>query len=1072
MYSLVRMMFLMMAIGLCPGFNPAQVAYAIDKPGADAIWTYFNFDGTEQPLLPAEPFRHATTIGRDDAKIRYVDGRIGQALSVTPDDRFLSVAHGRTDFPTETGTMIIWFKPNLPMRETGRLLDGAWASFSMAISGERLQAYATGDHNYALHGGLAPWRDDWEGNWHMAAITWSGTRRQLFFNGELIAERDDVPPFNVPHSFRLGLHHRPRDRENPYIQILNGALDEFAVLNTALSTEQVQDFYAQGSSDAEVPLSVLEMLGGAVTVRLERHGFVRGEILRGTLAVYGEGDRVHLLATPENNGKPLAVATLPAEGREFTIDTRDLRPGRYRIRAELMRENTVFLSSREPLIGIRSERRPEFPIGLDGIPADDDELLAQVADWKIDHAASGGDVETGLYWRLDRLFRYGIAFAPNLNIHWHRYLPLPERDTFFDQETGRGTERMREVLQLMVLHGDTTFEPYSSSAGSPFSPLAQTAMRLRLTNFLESSKGHPGLVAFSFDDEYVLRMGRDAASGKVYYSDYGPGARAYFREQTGLDPVFPPVEPPGTIFDDDHPYFKWRDIIGMPHDASSAGLAKTHGELTELAHSIRPDVMTTAWSGGEYGIVDAVMDYAYPAIWQPNFGFNIGHGRVDFHKDRMRARQRSDIQKPVWGLVGWWSADLSEQPDHIVDDFRLNNIMSLAKGDESITWFTLYNGGILTHEGLKNEMIKWADWIHRYGPMFSRFQVLPSKRAAVLLSEDNIAGHIAHTASGIHSFGAEVFYPALRIAGIPVDVVTDRQVKAGVLDDYESLMLYRFNYAGRALWEGIEAFSQTPGKKVFVDNQTALRPEGAVELNFNARGNAPPRAAEAYAHIPYYGTRNMAWMAGELKETVTPQLAPGDLRVSGSNLVAPFWLHSRGKGRGRLLILVNYDTSRAQNVEVFLQAPPDTIVQDLMDGSETAFSTSSQPTMIWQTEIAPADWKVYWVYGGRLESLEVKAALDGDTFKAEIAAFDSHMQPMRSGLPLKIQWIAPNGQEVEAYRRHTALDPDTGTLDISIPRARLMDPEGEWTVVVTETLSGRRTTATFTCVAGGEGAVH
>ncbi|MEX2607920.1 MAG: LamG-like jellyroll fold domain-containing protein [Kiritimatiellia bacterium] len=1058
MTSRIRKTIVMVTLGFCTG---GGVAYAMDNLSADAIWTYFNFDGIEQPLIPAEPFRRVETIGREDAELRYVEGRIGQALSVTADDGFLSITHGRTDFPTSAGSLIFWFKPNRPMRETGRLLDAAWAGFSLHIAGERLMAYATGNHQQFLAGGLGEWSEDWVGNWHMAVMTWSGSRRQLFFNGELIAEREEVEPFDGPNSFRFGLHHRSRDRENPYIAILNGALDEFAVLNTELSPEQVKQFHEQGSGEVGNAVGLLEIMGGAVAVRLERHGFVRGETVRGTISVHGKGDRVDLLAMPEAGGERISLATLPAGGGDFTLDTRDLRPGRYRIRAVLTKNNEMALTSEEVIIGIRAERRPEFPIGLDGLPADDDELLAKAASWKIDHAASGGDVTSALYWRVDRLFSHGISFLPNLNIHWHRSLPLPEFDSYFDPETGRGTDRLREVLQLMVLHGDTSFETYSSSAGSPFSPVTQQAMRRRLTDFLESSKGHPGLVAFSFDDEYVLRMGRDAASGKVYYSDYSQGARDTFRRETGLDPVFPPVEPPGTVFDDDHPYYKWRDIIGMPHDASSAGLAKTHGELTELAHSIRPDVLTTAWSGGEYGIVDVVMDYSYPAIWQPHFGFNFGHGRVDFHKDRKRARQRTETPKPLWGLVGWWSADLSEQPDHIVDDFRLNNIMSLTKGDESITWFTLYMGGILTHEGLKREMIKWADWIHRYGPMFTRFQVLPSRRAAVLLSEDNVAGHIAHTANGMHTFGAEAFYPALRIAGVPVDLVTDRQVKAGVLDDYEALFLYKFNYAGRSLWESIETFAETPGKKVFVDNQTALSPDGAFELPFSAQGRAPARASAEYEHIPYYGTRSMAWMAGELRETVTPQLAPEDLRVSGSNLVAPYWLHSRGKGRGRLLILVNYDTSKAQNVEVFFQAPPDTVVQDLADGSETSFATSSQPVMIWQTEIAPADWKVYWVYGGRLESLEVKASREGDAFKAEIAAFDNHMQPLRSGLPLKIEWFDPDGREVEAYRRYTALNPDTGTLDLFIPRARLMDPDGEWTVAVTETLSGRRSTTTF-----------
>jgi hypothetical protein len=404
---------------------------------------------------------------------------------------------------------------------------------------------------------------------------------------------------------------------------------------------------------------------------------------------------------------------------------------------------------------------------------------------------------------------------------------------------------------------------------------------------------------------------------------------------------------------------------------------------------------------------------------------------------------------------------MSKGPSHCVEDFRLNTIMSLTKGDESITWFTLWQGGILSREDLKDEMIRWAGWIHRYGPMFKRFQVKPSKKMAVLLSEENIAGHIAHTGSGIHTFEASSFYPALRVAGVPVDVVTDEQVKAGILKEYEALVLYSFNYAGRSLWNKIEEFARTTGKLVFVDKATVLRPEKSTEIPFNALGSAPAQGVEKFKDIPYYGTRNMAWMAGQLRNIVTPKLNPSQLRVSGSDLVSPFWLYSRGKGRGKLLILVNYDTTRAHSVEVYLEAPTDTVVQELEGGKEIAFSTASQPVMIWKTDVGPADWKVYWVYEGRLESFNVKAEYGEGEFRIRCSVTDNNMQPLMSGLPVKVELLGPDGKEVEAYRRYTALKSDTGRLNLSIPRANLMDKGGAWTARVTDMLTGRQATVRF-----------
>ena len=66
---------------------------------------------------------------------------------------------------------------------------------------------------------------------------------------------------------------------------------------------------------------------------------------------------------------------------------------------------------------------------------------------------------------------------------------------------------------------------------------------------------------------------------------------------------------------------------------------------------------------------------------------------------------------------------------------------------------------------------------------------------------------------------------------------------------------------------------------------------------------------------------------------------------------------------------------------------------------------------------------------------------------------------LRAALPLTVEWFDPAGREVEAYRRHTALDPAPGRLEIRFPRAARMDPGGLWRVRVTERLTGRQAVA-------------
>lgn len=1033
-------------------------ATAGELPGGEAVWTYVTFDGTTDALLPAKGFRDVRYDGGDGAGPEFVRGRAGRALWVSEGAGTLAVTPGPADFPLAEGSLTLWFRPEAELsRESRWLVFGNWASFDVHIAGGRMLAYATGNSRHLVAGDLEPFEDRWANRWHHLVLTWKGPERALYIDGEMIGRREGVTPMQrAPH--RLAFGYLPGSRTKPDRAFLNGALDEFAILRGALTADQVARLFDDASETDYRGL--LASLGGAVIVALKRSAYVRGERVVMKVKPYARGERIRLSAVRREGGAPVELAVVPCEPTDYTFDSSEVRPGRYRIRCELLRDGEVVLTDERARLAVRAERRPEFPVGLDGLLAYDDAMLERAEDWHITHTSHGGFYDTtGFYKDLDWLFSYGLSYFPCLNIHYQKALPLPGSG-WFDPQTGRGTDRLAEqVLQNLVLHGDRSFTPYSTSLASPLSTVARAAMAERVRGVIEAADGHPGLQFIAFDDEYDLRIGTDKETGRRYYGGYSPDAREYFRKKTGLAPVFPPDEPEGSVLPDDHPYFEWREVVGMPGDATTSCLALNNAELTDLIHELRPDIKTTTWSGGEYGNVDAVMDYTYPSIWQPHPGFMQGFGRLDYQMDLHRARRRVEPPKPLWGLLGWWSDDLRGKPGWCVQGFRLNTLMGLAKGVKQITWFTTYDprrepgqfgGGILSREDLRSEMIRWADWIHRYGPMFARLETRPSGKVAVLYSEDNRVGNIVRRNRPLTPGR---FYPCLRIAGIPADVICDEDVENGRLEDYEALVLCGFDYAGRGLWDRIQAFASTGGKKVFVDDKTDLVPDGAIELGLNAQSNAPLNG-RPWGMGVINDTYEM-FVEG-IREKMKPRLSGYETRVSGSNFVAPHRLYG---GDGRLLCLVNYHIHDKQMVEVELDVEPGTVAYDLEGGRGIAETKGKVRILKWETTLARAEGKMYVLIPGRIGKVQVDLEYRDGGFVTEVKVAGGDGSVLRAPLPVRLQFFDPNEKAVPAYERYTATGADTGAASATFPRAKRMDSAGEWRVVATELVTGKTNTA-------------
>jgi len=101
-------------------------------PDTEKVWTYFNFDNTVEPILPAEGFRNIAISGTS----QFTDGLCGSALTISDKGPFVLINHGRKDFPVEKGSMLLLFKHiNRLAKKQGGLLKAHGHLFHYKFQG-------------------------------------------------------------------------------------------------------------------------------------------------------------------------------------------------------------------------------------------------------------------------------------------------------------------------------------------------------------------------------------------------------------------------------------------------------------------------------------------------------------------------------------------------------------------------------------------------------------------------------------------------------------------------------------------------------------------------------------------------------------------------------------------------------------------------------------------------------------------------------------------------------------------------------------------------------------------------
>jgi len=843
----------------------------------------------------------------------------------------------------------------------------------------------------------------------------------------------------------------------------------------------VSDIYHAGQQKGY--RGFLSLLGNGTLITMKRHAYLRGETATLQISCFGSADRGELVAI-NNNGKKFILKEFSPADKTITVNltTRDFRPGKYTIKADLYRKGDKIDSGKAVPLIIRSRRQPEFPVGLGSNFNMDEESLSIYENLPVSFLTCNAP-QGDLYFpgQLDRAFAHGLCLLPNFNILdlWGRGYTSLKKKPYFEFRDGKmrvNRDKGWEFLQTLVYIDGTPDDHRSLSSASPFSPIARKMMLARIQQILALAGNSPALWMVSFQDEVPFRLKADKQTRKLKAGDYSYYAIEHFKNKTGLDKaVFPPVDKPGTVWPDDHSYLKWIRHIGLPgNDFTTVGFDNLYHQLGQEIKKSHPDTRITNYSGAEYGLLDMVLDWNYPFIWDKNlWNTTPGIGLLDFVFDRHRARQQVRPRKPIGALLGWWTGDMSTLPDWCVADFNINTELALAKGNKQISWFSAGRGpkqkksGPFSRPDLKQALTKWCRFLQRKGALFARLEKRPYHKTAVLWSKVNRAGHVHKT-----SWKGEYYnvYAGLRNCGANPDLVTDSMIADGDLANYQTLVLCGFNYSSESLWGKIAEFAKTPGKLVFHDSSSRLYPTSSIPLNadyawyqygsdkaaekwgegLKQRAGIKDCTLKTLKNRSKWRSLGVPLWAKYLESVVMPKLPEPDLAVLNSTgQISPHLLWS---GNTPCLFIINMDLEQRRSATIRLKHQGK-VAYDIETGTESNLQ-SNNGRVEFKLKLEPGAWKAYLLPENKMTAISVNSVLENNKVRVSYAVRDRAGALLKTAWPVKVELLDPAGNKT-SYIRQTSTE-KTGSGEVIFQLGRLTDTHRNWKVQVTDELSGRQ----------------
>lgn len=995
-----------------PRILPGQKELA-DALNLDDVWMYSDFNKKTEPAFTdgaagAVETRQSFAAGGPV----FGPGKFGDALlisgkehSANPIDKsfIADTLEYAVNFPDGQFTVSFWFKPDSAKWSAAKgLKRWDWTFFSnrfgdasLSFKGDRLEAHAgavTSDGNENnLYSSTIKWPDD---QWVHIVLSSSATgKTTLYVDGNPVASKD--LPYNRRFSpvLSLGKAWKQNNQENDNRERLDGWLDDFLVLRTALSEAAVKQLFASGKP-------ALESAGG-IGFALPRTAFKRGEKIQYPVKLPFPG-KVEITATlaGDAGAKPLTVYSGETKDTSpsLLLDTGLLHPGDYSLTFSVSNGTATEKGS----TGIRILPSQDQPIPFGMYSTSPELQLDKMPDYLEKWQRTGiSFARVGLgehYSRalfMDALYRRGIEWIPNVLTCW------------LTDEEKKGLDPA-DYNQIRIASKETPLHM------SLFSSVAQEKLAVRIKKLVAECSSHPGFKFISLWDEYDS------------HHDMSPAALRYFKEKTGIS-SFPSFEmkPKGSVVPDNDPYARWIDTFGVGM-WQNKGLTYHDVLMTKFAQEANPAIRTMSQPSDGHGGTSVSMPEVYCYLAETDHRRDIAATELlaESCTEVFRAGDMNRPRKPVWPLLGWWS--IPALPG-FNESIRVMTEVSLAKGAKGI----MYAADTWIHrDDMADSVRRLAGFRDVYGPFLNSLSFEDLGKIALVWNDYEMMGQ--NDPAGRTPYAPKhQLCAALRLAGIPFEIVHTDEILKGELKRFDAVVLPNYNYATESLKKGVDEFAASGGMVFAAKGAAALAPESAVQ--YIPGEFVPAKGDDAHGKM-----ENVQSLVPKAKEVFLPGLKSAPPVYADNNYFACY--HVPGPGCDVYFVI---------NTDLYLdQAGTVTFAKTLSN----AFSLVDNQVLTSAGTRLPIDlkkgeWQVIVNYPIPPKQLKIKAECQGVKVKFSLAVLAS------SAVPVTIRFLDPAGQEIDAYRQSVVTSKD-GTFSGAMTFAALNDPQGQWTIIAEIPFSG------------------
>jgi len=452
--------------------------------------------------------------------------------------------------------------------------------------------------------------------------------------------------------------------------------------------------------------------------------------------------------------------------------------------------------------------------------------------------------------------------------------------------------------------------------------------------------------------------------------------------------------------------------------------------------------------------------------------FWMGYFNPSFFLEMARAR---DLTKRCWYLPTWFRMP-SEQ-------FRLEQYLSFItniQGMATPPWITVHHP---TSVDASDGIVESNKLMGKLGTIFTTMPVTRPPVAMLYSMSHNLYMQSQNTmdlnGSG-HVAKQQFVYLAGKLLHTPFLPIVDEDVADGTLAAcHKAVVLAGVNYLAPEVLAGLEAFA-ADGGVVLLTGDCQVRVKGAIKLKaraeyYNKDAVDAARAANDYAKVQaltHVGELSKSAMI--LAREIKPYLARAGIKPVFDCDNPGITAHRQAEGDIEYLFAVNstfdenlntWNAFRSATATIGLPADGRPVYDPILSRPITEFRRDGD--MLKATlRFGPGQMRVFARTArpiGGVAALTPAVTIDYTAnekpIRVEIGAslLDNAGAVLSGSAPLHIEVVDPLGQTRYDLYRATKL----GTFRDSFQLAA-NDPAGEWTVLVTELLSGTQDSAAFT----------